>query len=769
MRFMLRLIMALLTLACLSPAWARSDYIDSAIAAISSANAQAKLGLKKGWYKATSGSTDFIIEIPSDMTSTLKFDYRSRILLSALWEFEREIFATLRVADKCVTISIKKLTYGEGGFLTGGNSDIIPSGPCRESEPLSRLNDFLRLSADPALFFSGSAFVSIGKIKRCTNASCTTLQDGIPIRRVDFYGSIGPDGTPLPAFRAAFEEGSRIILPKNGMLAIGPNSEAVFNDLSYDLEAKSGSALLKRFNVTLTEGIISAGNTILKIKPVSRLTAEEVKIEKDDLSFDIKRGSLSGELGEGTSVILTSNQDKTSTLNIHYAKASFTGINYKGTSAQSSLSIQRGILTTQLENGELWFSERNSVRLGYTNINLILGCPEPVPSDCRPVSWSSNQLSVYGTVNAFSTTLIGGQFNIAEVGTVQLRTGQIMADTLAIDSTDTISPVTGKVNKFEISLEGQNLYFDRSTVAKLSQAEIKGYDLIYKKGQKFPIGSVKLVASSSGIEGGNIGKVKFDAGAQLELEVRRQDGDEPEIVNGAIRGEAKVAMDGGNFVRTKIDVDGIRYYNGFGDAQLKLTAVEGAYTFVTPSAHDSKSELGFEAQIDVKSITLTPTLAQPLVLGPTALKASHRSWMIDPLTGIPFKLVLPIAEQELVYAPIKTPVGGTLCAPKVNLHSQTPNITGKLDVFGSSLGGKVKVYDNALSAGIDAQADDRGCDKIGALVCFLIGTAFGGPIGGAGLAVLCASDINQAKSDLSDTIRNESMRKVSESRFQFDF
>lgn len=704
------------------------------------------------------------------MGSVLKFVYRYRALVSASWEFDSSIFVNLTVGGKCVRIEVKKFVYGEGGFITGSSDqDIVPTGPCRESEPLSRINDFLRLSADPGEFFRGAAFVSLSKMRRCTNASCTQFADGFPIRRAEFFGSSNSGG-PLPALKVTFKEGSRIILPRNGMMVLAAGSEAEFNDLLYDLETSSGSALLHKFSVVLSDGLISGGQTIVRIKSQSRFTAEEVKFEKDDIAVKITRGALTGELGEGTSILLSNDQAKTSTLNVRYAKASLAGMTYDGASARSSLSFQRGILSTQLENAELWFSDRNSIRVGYTNINLVLGCPETANlAECQPVTWNSDGLKVYGTINAFSTTLVGGQFNISNVGQVQLRGGQIAADNLQIDSSNKTSPITGKLNKFEISLEGQDLHIDGSTLARVARAEIKANDLIYKTGQSLPIGTVYVTATATGIEGGKVGKVRFDAGAKLELQIDRRDGDEPEIATGTIDGEARVAMDGGNFVRVSVNVDKLRYYRGHGDATIKLTALEGAYTFFTPSAHDSKSELGFEAQIDVKSIKLVPTLAEPLVIGPTNIKASQAAWSIDPVIGIPYKLQVPIGEQELVYAPIKAPTGGTLCAPKVNLASQSPFITGKIDVFAADSGGRIKVYNNALSAGINASADDRGCSKVGALVCFLVGSAFGGPIGGAGLAMLCVQDLNEAKRDLSNKIRDESVRKVAETKFEFNY
>lgn len=762
----------LLWLLPVTGSWAKGDYIDSALSAIDSANGQARLDLSKGFYKASSGSSDIIFEVPSDMGSVLKFDYRFRSLSSGSWEFDQVVFVTLSIGGKCVKLSVKKFVYSEGGFVSGSSdTTIVPSGPCRENEPIARMNDFLRLSADPGDFFRGSAFIALANMKKCTNPTCTGLVKGLPIRRATFFGSSSPTGQPLAALAATLKEGSRIILPRNGMLVLAANSGAVFNDLIYDLDTSSGSALLNKFNVTLSDGLISGGQTVFRIGPQSKFTAEEVKFEKDDVSVRIKRGALSGELGVGTSILLTNDQAKTSTVNVRYAKASLAGMSYESSAGQSSLSFQRGIISTQIENAEFWFTDRNSIRLGYTNINFVLGCPETVVLDsCAPVNWSSAGLSVYGTINAFSTTLVGGQFNVSNVGTVQLKSGQIAADTLTIDSKNKTSPITGKVNKIEIALEGQDLQLDGSTIASLARADIKADDLVYKTGQSLPIGTVKLSGSVSRVEGGKIGKVRFDAGAKFDARIERREGEEPEIIDGNIDGEARAMMDGGNSLTALIHVERLRYFRGLGDAILKLTATAGQYVFSTPADHQTADATVLKSEIDIKSIRLAPTLIQPLVIGPTPVKASQGKWVIDPVIGIPFKLSVPIAEQEIVYAPIKDKVThGTLCAPKVMLLNQAPDITGKIDVFASSAGGKIKIYNNQLSAGVAVKADDRGCQGIADLVCFLVGTAFGGPIGGAALAVLCDTNIDNAKAKLTDQVRDVSVQKVAESKFEFNY
>ncbi|WP_155765383.1 hypothetical protein [Mesorhizobium erdmanii] len=749
---------------------AGSAYLDSAVAAIKSANGQARLDLLKGRYLATSGSSEIIFDVPKDMGSTLKFNYQDRAIVSASWDFERNVLLTLQVGDKCVTISVKRLSYDEGGFVSGDTEQtIVPSGHCRDSEPLARINDFIRLSADPGDLFSGKPFISIKSMRRCVDAKCDKLEQGLPIRRATFYGS-SADGRPLSALAASFEEGAQILLPNKGFLSLGPDSTAVFNDLFYDLEAQSGAGLLHKITFGLTDGIISADRTTLRIGPQSRLSADEVDFAKEASHFSISRGSLTGELGRGTSIILSSNGNRDSTLNVTYAKASFSGMNYDVSGGHETLSFARGVLAAQLENAEMWFSEKNSVRLGYTNLDLVLGCPEhQSDSDCRAVRWSDGKVDVYGIINAFSTSLLGGQFNISNVGLVQISSGQIAADTLNLDSSRTITPITGKINKFEVSLQGQDFEIDASTTAHIAQARVRANDLIYKDGQSLPIGAVDVDGSISGFEGGDVGKVRFDAGATLVAHVERADGDEPELTKGDIEGHARARMNSGDFLGADIKIQDIHYYRGRGEASLRLTATDGSYNFDTPSFEDKKSKLGFKADVHVYPIRLSPTLAEPLVLGPTAVKASKADWSIDPIVGVGFKLKVPIAEQELVYAPISPPTGGTLCAPKVILHSQTPNITGKLDVFAANSGGKVRIYDNNLSAGISADADDRGCKMIADTVCFFAGNALLGPIGGAGLAVLCDEKIDKAKEDLANQIRDESVKKVSGSRFDFNY
>ena len=745
---------------------ARADapYIDSVAAAIDSANGQARIALHRGYFQATSGSDAIELNIPGEMVSTFKFVYTKRVLVSASWVFSQDVLVTLRSMNKCVTIRVRKLSYEEGGFI-GGDTDetIVPSGPCRQSEPLARLDDFLGLTTDPGDLFRGRIFHAINKMRKCTDQACKSFQSGIPIRKVDFYGSLDGKGNPLSALRADFKQGSTVLMP-SGFLALSSGSSAQFDQFSYDLDNVSGEALLSHFAVYLDDGSMEAGDTVLRFSPQSHLIAEEVKISKDNISVSISRGSFDGQLGKGSSIIVSS-QDHKSVLNLQNASAKLVGLEFAAPGGRPKLSFASGILDTQVTGGELWFTDRDSVRLGYNNLSLVLGCQEGDGPACKPVSWEQNKLDVHGTIKAFSAQAVGGEFNVTSVGTVYLKSGQISADDLRIDTTDKTSPITGTLNHIDAAIEGQSLQFDGKLSASLVSVTVKGDNLIFKKGQSLPIGEVHINGTIDNFQSGNLGQVHFTTGATLALTVARKESDEPEITDGSVVGDGRAAMAEGNYVHLKIEVSALRYYRGHGDAMFTVTALDASYAFSTPAAHRDESAAGFKASVDIKSIRLVPALAQPVVLGPSHVTASQGGWAITPLTEIPFKLKIPISEQELVYAPISTPVGGTLCAPKVNLRAQEPNISGKLDVFATNAGRHVRVYDNQLSAGIDATADDRGCEKIGVLVCGLVGTALAGPIGGAGLAVLCKDKIDDGKAELSDKIRDESVKKISETSF----
>lgn len=750
-------------------AYARGEYIDSALAAIDSASAQGRLSLVQGTYRAKSGNKSVIIEIPAAMSSTLTFVYRNRSIANAVWTFDRPIFITLRYGPSCVRFSVRKLAYGDGGFLSGASDQTIsPTGPCRDSEAFAAQDDFLRLSSDPADFFRGEVFVGLDGMEKCADATCATVGKGMPIRRAQFYNSSTSTGQPSPAFNVSFRDGARLILPRNGFLVLGNNSAATFDSLDYDLETGSGSALLRKFEVDLNDGVMSGGQTTLHFKAGSRFTAEEMRFDKNDSAVVVSRGAVTGHLANGSSIILSNDQAKSSIINIQSADVSLAGLTYNGNATGDVLGISRGILTTQIANAELWFSERNSVRFGYTSLNLVLGCPDVAAPGCKAVTWGTQGISVFGTINSFGTTLTGGQFNVFNVGEIQLKSGQIAADQLTLDSTNRLTPITGKINKIEVIVEGQNLRIDGQNTIQLAQATFNADDLVFKPGQALPIGLLSVKGVAEKFEGGALGPVSFAANAKLNLTITHRDGDEPEITDGAIEGDARVGMSSNGTAEANVSVQRIRYYRGHGDAELKLTVKSATYSYQTPTFHDSASKLGFTSDVNVRSVKIAGSLASPLIFS-TAVKASQSAWKIDQIIGVPYDIRLGIASQELVYAPIKTPIGGTLCAPKVNLADQSPDITGKIDVFGSSTGGKVRIYDNSLSAGIVADADDRGCDKIADLVCFVAGDAALGPIGGAGLAIICNSNLEEAKRKLADQIRDQSIDKVAQARFDFSF
>lgn len=773
MKILSKLIVGLLFVtAQVSLANARSVYLDSAVAAIATANGQVRLDLVKGVYGSTSGSDRFVFDVPSDMGSTLFYDYRNQAVFSANWEFEKDVFVEIHTGGKCVRIKIRKLAYGQGGFISGHtDEDIVPAGPCRESEPIAHINDFLRLSPRPADFYRGAVFVAFPHLKKCTSADCSTSTNGFPIRRATFFGATDASGNPLSAFHVGFKAGASLLLPENGYLTFGPSSQATFSDLMYDISKQTGSGVLDSLDLHLQDGVVMGGQTVLHFASQSKLSASQIVFDKNGASLRLEGGNIDGDLTDGTSVLLTNDQTKSSIINISHAKANLVGLSFEGAGSIGTLRFKRGVLNTTLKQAELWFTDRNSIRLGYTNIDLVLGCPESTPIDsCQPLEWSSNKLVVKGTIKGFGATISGGQFNISNAGLVQIQNGQIEADNLRIDTSDTKSPITGKINKFEIVLEAQDFHIDEATAAKVAHVDVKAYDLLFKQGQTLPIGKVKVLGQVSHIQGGKIGKIRFDAGASLDLDLERLDGKEPEVKDGNLRGDVTVNADIGGNIAANLLVERLTYYNGHGNGTVTIQANSGNYVFDTPSARESKSAIAFKSEIELKSIHLTPSLAQPVKLGPTQIRASQSYWNIDPLIGVPLKMKVPIAPQELIYARIRPPVGGgTICAPKVNLSAQSPFITAKIDVFAGSMGSKVRIYDGALSAGIDASADDRGCNLVADAVCFLVGGAFGGPIGAAALAVICDSQIEQAKEKLSNAIRDGSMEKVREANFEFAF
>ncbi len=743
---------------------AANQSIESVASAIATATGQARLSLAAGIFRTKRGTTEFRLEVPENMESTLKFSFDNDALLSASWAFQKEIFVEVRTGGKCVRLRVKRFEYEEGGFL-GGNSEqtIVPSGPCRESEPLSRLSDFLRLSTEAADFFRGHVFVSLDDLERCRSSSCDATSAGLPIRKAVFYSAAGS-----PGLLVKFRPEASIVLPNSSFLVLAANSGALVKDLSYDLEADAGNASLSEVKLHLTDGVIVGGDTILRVAPGTELVASGFFIEKDEGLVRVDGGRLSGRLGQGTSILLSRDEEKRSTLNILSASATLVGLNYESSGGQTSLSILRGQLGVRIEAAELWLSDRNSLRFGYTTADLTLGCPvDTAEGQCTPVEWSNEGIQLTGTVTNLATALNGGMFNLTNVGQVQLLSGQVVADRLEIDTTDPKSPVTGTLNKFEVSLQGQDLEFDESTSARIATAKVEATDIVYRQGQTLPIGSVRIGGTIERLTGGELKEVGFAAGAAFELTVERKDGDDPAIIDGRIDGDVSVTMSGGNNAQAKIVARDLRYYRGMGDGFLTLSVTNATYSFATPPDRKTERQFPLSAEIDVKSITLAPTLARPLTVGPTRIRSFGKSWRIDPVRGAEFEIRLPIARQELVYAPIKTDIGGTVCAPKVMLEEQTQTISGKFDLFASDTRNGIRIYENNLSPGVLSKVEDRGCSDVGKMVCAVIGGAFGGPIGAAALATICGGEIEEEKQKLSDRIRDESLKKVAEADFRF--
>jgi hypothetical protein len=744
---------------------ADNESIRSFVAAINSAEGQARLSMVKGLFRAQRGSNEFRFEVPEEIGSTLKFKFDNGAVVYASWAFEKPIFVEVRAAGKCVRLEVKRFEYEEGGFLSGSSDQtIVPTGPCRESEPLSRLGDFMRLSTESADFFRGHAFVAFDELEQCLNSNCSSTKPGIPIRRADFYNVAA-----APGLAVTLRPEATIILPNSGFLVVGSQSAAEIRNLAYDLETDNGDASLQQLKVTLSDGLLVGGDTILRIAQGSELIANEFLIEKQDGFVRIEGGRLSGALGQGTSLVLTKNGDNRSIINIQSAKATLAGIRYEGSSAGASLSILRGQLGVRVESAELWLTDRNSLRMGYTTLDLTLGCSETMADlDCRPVEWTGDSVQVTGVISNFATALTGGQFNVTNMGSVQLLSGQVVADRLDIDTSDAKSPITGKINRFEANLQGQDLAFDEATSARIATASVKANDLVYQKAEVLPVGRVDISGSIERLEGGSLKEVGFVAGASFEFAIERKSGDDPALVDGRIVGDVDIVMSGGNGGHATVKVNDLRYYRGVGDAILELVVNRAAYIFQTPAYRKDEEQFPLKAEINVKSIKLEPQLAEPLRIGPTRMRSFGKNWRIDTVVGTAYGINLPIQRQELVYAPVKDVVlSSTICAPKVMLLQQSQSMTGKIDVFASNEASGIRIYDNAIAPGILSEVDDRGCGVVAKMICAVIGGGFGGPIGAVGLAAVCGGKLEEEQVKLSNTIRDESIKKVAGSDFRF--
>ncbi len=751
-----------------TPGFAADPYFDSVIASVSDASGQAYTWLRKGTYRAEKSGTRMLLEIPAEMRSDLAFEVLNRTIQSGKISFQQPVFLTLRRGSVCVRLKIKKLQYGAAGIWDGALSDTTMSPPagepgCNDSEALAGLDDVLALNADMSQFFRGGFYAALAETKRCTNAACTTTVAEHPIRRAQFFS------TAQPGFRATFQEGSTIVLPQQGFIRLASGSYAAFNSLTYDFTDQSGTADLRGLNLGANEGVIAGGTTLLKLAAGSQVKIDQMQVAQGKAArFEMKNGSVSGRLGEGTTIGFGSVQGKPSSVQLINADVSLAGLSISSHGSSTTLSAQRGQFQSRVKQADLWLAPDMNLRLGYTNLNFFLGCPEQGPAPCTPVEWGSTGAKVRGTIAEFATQITGGQFPFSNAGATRIGQGSIEAGTLTLDSTRSASPVTGQINKLDLKFSGEDIVLDPQTRIRAALVTLSSSDLKLVDGETLPAGTLDVAGEVTRIIGGALGGVATGDG-KLKLRISRKNGDEPEVKDGELMARSHIRLEGNNYADGTIEVRNFNYYRGHGSARLKLTVDKASYTITTPNGRRTEDNSVAKVEVNVRPAQIPVSLAQAFVVGPLDINASGSTWRIQPATQVPLKLALDIPRHELVYAPIKEKaLGSTLCAPKVHLAGQRMTITSKVDLWASSGGSRVRVYDPAASGPVDASVDDNGCSEVGALICGLIGSV-GGPMGAIALGIICHAKIEEKEGELSNSLRDKSIELVEQFHFDYDF
>lgn len=755
-----------------SPAHARSEYLDTVLAAIENSNAQAHLYFDKGTYRAIRGDVQMTLEVPANQRALMKFAIVRRNLQRGTLSFQSPVFLTVRKDGSCVRLEIRRIDYENGLPASTSQwtmrpiSGVAPALSCNDSEGLINLDSVVGANTDPAAFFKGAVFNSSSAIRKCTTSACTQTTTGQPISRATFF-SDGDQQNTLAAFAVSFADGSVIALPERGYLKLAGGSGAQFDALDYYLPRDEGDALLSKFRVTVQDGAITSGSTVLWLAPSTQVALEQIQMKRQGNQFSIARGSVLGELGRGSTVVLSTNQARSSLINVMGARVQLAGLTYLSADGRNELAFARGNFDAQLQSADLWMNELTNIRLGYTNLNLILGCADPaLPPNCPGARWTNDAVEVRGLIQAFATQIDGGQFPISNVGSTRIARGRIEADALQLDSTNRVSPITGLIKTVELAFEGDDLLLDRSTRVTAARVDLKSTNLTFTPRESLPIGIISLEGSVTRATAEGIGRVDLtDATAKLKIE--RRENDEPRISEGELSAKTKMRLEGGSYASGSIDLRDVRYHHGEGNGNLRLSVDEGRYTFTTPGGRKTEGGDLARVEINVKPIDIEVGLRSPFVLGPTRIEAAYSRWSIARVTNSPLRLYLKIPAGELVYAPVRGPVG-TICAPKVNLLGQRSSLNAQVDAFASNQGGGVKVHDAEVSEPVQADVDDRGCSEAAGLICGVIGSV-AGPIGAAALAMICASRVEEGEAQLEEQIRTRSLELVEDFHYDFTF
>jgi hypothetical protein len=243
----------------------------------------------------------------------------------------------------------------------------------------------------------------------------------------------------------------------------------------------------------------------------------------------------------------------------------------------------------------------------------------------------------------------------------------------------------------------------------------------------------------------------------LKAEVFRETKDQPRIADGTLNLDARFRAGSAAEAEVTASLRNIRYYRGFGDANLDFAIQSATYNLVTPGAVAGSGGLLGDVHVELKSIDIPLTLKQPIVMTNLPVKIDHNSWVIADINSS-FEIVTGFRNVELIYARAKSSIGPQ-CVSKLKFQAASYTISGDLEL---KLGQQksISISGLKLDRGVEFDPDLGSCNDVVDAVCFVAGSALLGPLGGVAAGILCDREIDKHVGRFTDGLRALTVEKV---------